>query len=157
MEVSLNPPLLAPAPISTQAPVNLQGSFILNAYDNCTCTCTTPKNGPATCNNPPVASCYSTAHAVFTQQTVSQTANSGQTSTSYGNDPTGAASVQNVNPWPSNLNIDNLINQYKSGATPPPFTCAGPRDNNAIPPVYPSCGTQSNQQFGTYPSAYLPT
>lgn len=158
MEVSLTPPLIAPAPISTQAPVNLQGSFILNAYDNCTCTCTAATNKtPMTCGvGQP--SCISKAHAVYTAQTVSQTGGSGQTTTSYGTDPTGPASVQNVNPWPANLNINNLINQYKSGAQRPSFagSCSGTQNFNATPPSYLSCGTQSNQAFGTFPGS-LPT
>ena len=45
MEVALNPPLIPPAPISVMAPVSLQGSYILNAYDNCKCNCTTTGNG----------------------------------------------------------------------------------------------------------------
>jgi hypothetical protein len=156
MEVALNPPLVPPSPISTQAPVNLQGSFILNAYDNCTCTCTSSKTGTSCGVGQP--GCVSNAHAVFTASTVSQTGNSGQTTTSYGTDPTGAASIQNVNPWPSNLNIDNLIKQYSSGGQLPGFasSCIGTRDNYAAPPSYPNCGTQTSQQFGTYPSG-LPT
>jgi hypothetical protein len=157
MEVSLNPPLVPPAPISTQAPVNLQGSFILNAYDNCSCTCTTPKNGPTVCGVGQPA-CVSSAHAVFTASTVSQTGGSGQTTTSYGTDPTGPASVQNVNPWPANLNIDNLIRHYSPGATMPSFaaSCSGTQNFTATPPQYLSCGTQTSQQFGTFPSS-LPT
>jgi hypothetical protein len=154
MEVSLNPPLVPPAAISTQAPVNLQGSFILNAYDNCTCSCTSSKTGTSCGVGQPA--CISTAHAVYTTNNVSQTGGSGQTTTSYGTDPTGAASVQNVNPWPANLNIDNLIRQYSSSAQMPNFACNGTRDLTTIPPSFPNCGTQSNQQFGTFPSN-LPT
>jgi hypothetical protein len=158
MEVSLNPPLVPPAPISTQAPVNLQGSFILNAYDNCSCTCTPATNKtPMTCGVGQPA-CVSSAHAVFTQSTVQQTGGSGQTTTSYGTDPTGAASVQGVNPWPANLNIDNLIRHYSPGASMPSFasSCTGTQNPYATPPSYLNCGTQSSQTFGTYPSS-LPT
>ena len=163
MEVSLNPPLIPPAPISTQAPVNLQGSFILNAYDNCTCTCTTARvngNDVTTCGNAPGKVCQSKAHAVFTENDVSVTGNSGNTITSYGNDPTKGTqsipgpSVQRVNPWPDSLNIDNLINQYKQNATSPSWGsgCSGTQSFYTQPPSYLNCGTQSNQMFGTYPS-----
>jgi hypothetical protein len=154
MEVALNPPLIPPAPISTQAPVNLQGSFILNAYDNCSCTCTTAKvsgKDVTTCGG---VGCYSQAHAVYTAHTVGVTGGSGETTSGYGSDPTGAASVQNVDPWP--YNIDDLINQYKVGAQTPGYSCTGTTDFFAMPPSYLNCGTQSNQTFGTYPSG-LPT
>jgi hypothetical protein len=162
MEVAFNPPLVPPAPISTQAPVNLQGSFILNAYDNCTCTCTqATKTSPTTCGG---AGCMSSAHAVFTQNDVSVTGGAGTTITSYGSDPTQGtqaipgASVQRVNPWPASLDINNLINQYKSGAVSPNWasSCNGTVNFTAQPPSYLNCGTQSNQNFGTYPSS-LPT
>jgi Tfp pilus assembly protein PilX len=165
MEVSLNPPLVPPAPISTQAPVNLQGSFILNAYDNCTCTCTTVKvggNNVTTCGNAPGKTCISRAHAVFTENDVSVTGGAGTTITSYGSDPTQGTqtipgpSVQRVNPWPDSLNIDNLINQYKLGATSPSWSCTGTPSFYTLPPSYLNCGTQSNVAFGTYPSG-LPT
>src|SRR5215467_1971418 len=156
MEVAFSPPLVPPAPISTQAPVNLQGSFILNAYDNCSCPCTTAAACAAT-------TCKS-AHAVFTENDVSVTGGAGTTLTSYGNDPTKGSqtipgpSVQRVNPWPDSLNINNLINQYKTGATSPGWSssCTGTTNFTATPPSYLNCGTHTNQQFGSYPSG-LPT
>ncbi len=160
MEVAFNPPLIPPAPISTMAPVNLQGSFILNAYDNCSCTCTPATNKtPMTCGVGQ-ASCYSTAHAVFTQNDVSVTGGAGTTVTSYGTDPTQGTqsvpgpSVQRVSPWPNSLNINNLITQYKAGATIPPWgtSCPGTANFTAMPPTYLNCGTQPSQNFGTYPS-----
>lgn len=149
MEVALNPALIPPAPISTQAPVNLQGSFILNAYDSCTCTCTTTGGGHpvTTCGG---AGCYNQAHAVYTANTVSVTGGAGQTISNFGSDPTSGASVQNVTPWP--YNIDDLINQYKVGAQSPNYSCTGTSDFFATPPSYLNCGTQSSQTFGTYPS-----
>jgi len=152
MEVAFKPPLVPPAPISTEAPVVLQGSFVLNAYDFCSCTCVPQKNGPTTCGGP---GCVNSAHAIFTENTVSQIGNSGQTITSFGTDPTGDASLQNQNPWPANLNINTLINQYKVGASPPPFLnqCTGIANPLGIPPSYKNCGTQTNQVFGTYPSS----
>lgn len=164
MEVALSPPLIPPAPISVQAPVSLQGSYVLNAYDNCTCTCTTTGSGnnqTTTCGQNQPA-CVKTAHAIYTQNSVSVIGNSGQTTTNYGSDPaTGTttqsgASVQGVNPWPNSLNINNLINQYKVGASIPNYTCTGTQNLTATPPTYENCGTQTSQTFGTYPTG-LPT
>src|SRR5712671_89983 len=162
MEVALNPPLVPPAPISVQAPVSLQGSYVLNAYDNCACNCTTTGNGnnQVTACLPragqPANACASSAHAIYTQNDVSTIGNSGSTTTSFGSDPTSTASVQHVNPWPNSLNIDNLINKYKAGATLPNFSCTGTQDLTTMPATYKNCGTQSSQQFGTYPTG-LPT
>jgi hypothetical protein len=162
MEVALNPPLIPPAPISVQAPVSLQGSYVLNAYDNCACSCTTTGNGnnQVTACLPragqPVNACASSAHAIYTQNDVSTNGNSGTTTTSFGADPTSTASVQHVNPWPNSLNIDNLINKYKAGATLPNYTCSGTQDLTTTPATYKNCGTQTSQHFGTYPSG-LPT
>ncbi len=152
MEVAFKPPLVPPAPISTQAPVGLQGSFVLNAYDFCSCTCTTPKNGPTTCGG---VGCVNSAHAIFTENTVSQIGNAGQTITSFGTDPTKGASLQNQNPWPDSLNINTLINQYKVGAASPGYasSCSGTANPLGIPPSYKNCGTQPNQVYGTYPSS----
>jgi hypothetical protein len=154
MEVALNPPLVTPAPISTQAPVNLQGSFVLDAYDSCTCTCSsTDSKGNVTYSTcPSKPGCDATAHAVYTAGTVSVTGGAGTTLTSFGNDPAGSASQQNVNPWP--YNIDDLIRQYKAGAQSPSWSssCQGTANYFATPPSYLNCGTQSNQTFGTYPS-----
>jgi hypothetical protein len=154
MEVALNPPLITPAPISTQAPVNLQGSFILDAYDNCTCTCTKldSKGNLTYTDCPDKPGCDKTAHAVYTAGTVSQTGGAGTTLTGFGSDLTGNASQQNVNPWP--YNIDDLINQYKPSSQSPNWasSCTGTTNFFATPPSYLNCGTQSSQTFGTYPS-----
>jgi hypothetical protein len=154
MEVALSPPLIAPAPISTQAPVNLQGSFVINAYDNCTCTCTTTGTGNNTTTTCGGVGCNSQAHAIYTGGAVSVSGGAGTTLTAYGSDPTQGASVQNVNPWP--YNIDDLINQYKAGASSPGYSCTGTSNFFATPPSYSNCGTQTSQTFGTYPSG-LPT
>ncbi|HET8888894.1 MAG TPA: hypothetical protein VFQ41_08320 [Candidatus Angelobacter sp.] len=164
MEVAFRPPLIPPAPISTQAPVVLQGSFVLNAYDFCSCTCTSSGDGnntTTTCNQPINPACKQNAHAIFTENTVSQIGTSGQTTTMYGTNPTGNASLQNQNPWPDSLNIDNLINQYKNQANTqsPPYSssCSGTAAPLAIPPSYKNCGTQSNQTYGTFPSSLDPS
>ena len=162
MEVALNPPLVPPAPISVQAPVSLQGSYALNAYDNCACSCTTTGNGAhqVTACLPragqPATACATSAHAIYTQNDVSTIGNSGSTTTSFGTDPTTTASVQHVNPWPNSLNIDNLINKYRPGSVSPSFTCTGTQDLTTTPATYKNCGTQTSQQFGTYPTG-LPT
>ena len=164
MEVALNPPLVPPAPISVMAPVSLQGSYILNAYDNCACSCTSTGNNnhQVTACVPrvgqPANACATSAHAIYTQNTVGVIGNSGSTITSYGSDPTSGTtttagpSVQGVNPWPNSLNINNLINQYKAGASIPPYTCTGTQDLTTTPATYKDCGTQSSQTFGTYPT-----
>jgi hypothetical protein len=164
MEVALNPPLIPPAPISVQAPVSLQGSYILNAYDNCKCSCTTTGSGnhQVTACVPrvgqPVNACNQSAHAIYTQNSVGVIGNSGSTITSYGGDPTSGTtttagpSVQGVNPWPNSLNINNLISKYSAGASIPNFTCTGTQDLTTTPATYKDCGTQSSQTFGTYPA-----
>jgi hypothetical protein len=156
MEVAFNPPLIPPAPISVQAPVNLQGSYVLNAYDNCSCTCTTTGSGNNQVTTCGVGqpNCKKSAHAIYTQNTVSVTGGAGQTQTNFGTDPATTASVQNVNPWPNSLNIDNLINKYKSlpGAVSPNYSCTGTPNFTGTPEVYKNCGTQTSQQFGTYPT-----
>jgi len=162
MEVAFRPPLIPPAPISTQAPVALQGSFILNAYDFCSCSCTTSGNGAntvTTCNQPLNPSCKQNAHAIFTENKVTQIGTSGRTTTMYGTNATGNASLQFQNPWPDSLNIDNLINQFKNqaGTQSPPYasSCTGISAPLAIPPTYKNCGTQSNQTYGAFPSSLL--
>jgi hypothetical protein len=155
MEVALNPALIAPAPISTEAPVGLNGSFAINAYDNCTCTSTTTgkgNNAVTTYGIPRQAgvACRDQAHAIFTGGQVAVAGGSGTATTSYGSDPTKGASVQGVDPWP--YNIDDLINQYKAGAPPSGFSCTGTQNFFATPPTYLNCGTQTKQTFGAYPS-----
>lgn len=149
MEVAFKPPLIPPAPISTETAVKLQGSFLLNAYDFCSCQCTTPKSGPATCN----PGCNSSAHAIFTSQTVTQVGN-GTTVSNFGTDPTGTASLQ-LQQWPNSMNIDRLINQYKPGASIPGYasSCTGTANPLGVPPTYLSCGTQTNQTYGTFPDS----
>jgi hypothetical protein len=168
MEVAFRPPLIPPAPISVMAPVQLQGSYILNAYDNCACSCTTSGNGNNASTScvpragQPANACTTSAHAIFTQNTVSVNGGSGNTITSFGSDPTqgtttqSGPSVQGVNPWPNSLNINNLINQYKVGASVPSYSCSGTQDLTTTPVIYKNCGTQTNQTYGTYPSG-LPT
>src|SRR5579871_5286354 len=83
MEVAFNPPLIPPAPISVMAPVSLQGSYILNAYDNCKCSCTLTGSGnhqvtacvPRT--GQPINACATSVHAIYTQNSVSVFGHSG--------------------------------------------------------------------------------
>jgi Tfp pilus assembly protein PilV len=156
MEVALIPPLIPPAPISVMAPVTLSGSFLLNAYDNCACSCTSTGKGAKQVNTcvpragQPASACVTSAPAIYTMNTVSQNGQ-GTTISSLGTDPTTTASVQSVNPWPKSLNINTLISKYSPGASAPPFTCSGTEDLTTTPATYKNCGTQSNQTFGTYP------
>ncbi len=164
MEVALTPPLITPAPISTQAPVTLQGSYVVDGTDFCSCKCTTTTSGTGanqttstSCNaTNGFGSCYDTAHAVYTAGTVTQLGTSGHSivDTSVNSSPY----VQNVNPWP--YNIDDLINQYKASSTSPSWagsSCTGTPNFFAIPPVYKVCGTFSQQTFGQYPTSMLGT
>jgi hypothetical protein len=154
MEIAASPPLVPNAPIATQAPVTLQGSYILNSYDNCTCKCTTSgsgSNATTTCTNLNGTACYNQAYAVETAGTVGTIGSSGQTISGQ-----PSPYQQNVNPWP--FDIDGLINNYKQNAQSPSWgsSCTGTINFTAIPPQYLNCGTQTSQQFGTYPSG-LPT
>lgn len=151
MEIANSPPLVPNAPIATEAPVKLQGSYVLNSYDNCTCTCTSSGSGSGTTTSCGGAGCYNSAYAVETQGTVSVVGSSGQTVSGQQNPyQTG------VNPWP--FDINSLINQYKQQSVSPSWStgCTGTQNFNTTPPQYLSCGTQSSQQFGTYPTG-LPT
>jgi hypothetical protein len=158
MELALSPALMPPATITTQAPVNLQGSYVLNAYDNCKCTCTTSgsgSNATTTCTNKTGNICDGSHHAVYTGGQVSTTGTAGQTITSFGTNPTGTASVQNVSPWPYDTNT--LIEQYKAQAqyttsAPWNYSCTGTANFTAVPATYQNCGTQTSQTFGVYPT-----
>lgn len=152
MEVASAPPIVPNAPISTQAPVTLQGSFQLNAYDSCTCTCTTSGTGSSATTTCGGAGCYNQAHAVQTAGTVNVVGNSGTTTA---NPTLGSPYLQNVNPWPYDIN--SLIDQYKNNAASPSWStsCTGTANFAAIPPQYLNCGTQTNQQYGTFPSSML--
>jgi len=129
--------------------VTLQGSYVVNAYDSCSCTCTTDTKGNTTCGGP---GCYNQAHAVLTAGTVSQLGSSGST---IANPNFSSPYIQNANPWP--YNIDQLINQYKASAARPSWSpsCTGTPSVFSIPPVYSNCGTQSSQVFGTFPPGML--
>jgi len=150
MEVALAPPLTPNAPIATDAPVTFIGSYVVNAYDFCTCQCTTTGTGSNTKTTCGGAGCYNQAVAVETGGTVSINGSSGQT---IANPALPSPYMQNVDPWP--FDINGLINTYKQGATVPPFTCSGTPNFSGTPPVYATCGTQTGQQFGGYPPSLL--
>lgn len=151
MEIANSPPITPNSPIATQAPVKLQGSYVLNSYDNCTCTCTSSGSGnntTTTCGGP---GCYNQAYAVETAGGVNTVGSSGQTISGQ-----PSPYLTGVNPWP--FDIDGLINQFKQQSTSPNWSssCGGTQNFNSIPPQYLNCGTQTSQQFGTYPTG-LPT
>lgn len=151
MEIANSPPITPNSPIATQAPVKLQGSYVLNSYDNCTCTCTSSGSGSGTTTTCGGAGCYNQAYAVETAGGVNTDGSSGQTISGQ-----PSPYLTGVNPWP--FDIDGLINQFKQQSSSPNWSssCTGTQNFNSIPPQYLSCGTQSSQQFGTYPSG-LPT
>ena len=142
MEVALTPPIIPPGAIAAKAPVTLQGSFQLNAYDSCNSTCTYDNKGNVTgCKGP-----Y--GYAVYTENTVSQIGGSGQTLSGAGTDPTKEpVSMLNVPDaqWP--YNMDNLINTLKQTAQPANYSCTGTQSFYSVPPSYLNCGTQTNQIF----------
>jgi hypothetical protein len=155
MEVASSPPLIPNAPIATEAPITLEGSYVLNSYDNCTCKCTTSGTGSdakTTCTDlSSTVSCNKKAYAIETGGTVDVNGGSGVTVSAQ-----PSPYQTNVQPWP--FDINQLINTYKQNSTSPNWSksCSGTANFTATPPQYLSCGTQSSQQFGTYPSG-LPT
>lgn len=159
MEVAYTPPLIVPGTISTQAPVTLQGSYSLQSYDNCSCSCTTDsKTGVTSCTTRAgFTQCNNQAHVIYTAGTVNVNGSSGQVISNWGNNAT-SASLQNQS-WPYNVN--NLIDQFKAGAAnaglsaPWNYNCTGTPNFTSTPEVYAACGTQSSQQFGTFPPNLL--
>jgi hypothetical protein len=139
MEVAINPPfyVLPNGTVSAKAPITIKGNLQVNGYDNCNCTSTGANRPGMICNAKP--------YAIYSNNTISQNGNAA-TLTSGEPQPT----LQNVNPWP--YNVDDLINAYRnSGAiTPGDISCTGTPDFTAKPPVYASCGV-TGDNFGTYP------
>lgn len=154
MEVAITPPLYPPGTISTQAPVNLHGSYSLQSYDNCSCKQTTVNGNTVWVPRSAGATCNQNAHVIYTGGSISTQGSSGVVLSNYGNSA-NSASVQNVNPWP--FDVNKLINQYKNGAinasttAPYNYSCTGTPNFTATPPVYASCGLQTSQGFGGFP------
>jgi hypothetical protein len=171
MEVAFTPPIYAPGTITTQAPVNLTGSYSIQSDDFCTCTCTQNTVGTGanqvtttTCvtktnqvNNPPKA-CLNTPNSIFSGGSITQNGTSGGVISTLGTN-VFTSSAQNVSPWP--FDINKLINTYKAAAqnasttAPWKYGCTGTPDFTKMPPVYASCGTQTSQNFGTFPPNLL--
>jgi hypothetical protein len=157
MEVAFTPPVYPPGTISTKAPVNLQGSYSIQSYDNCTCTSTTTGSGNNTVTtygvSRPGKTCNMQAHVIATNGSVSVNGNSGTVISNYGTTAQSASVV--LNPWPYDTN--QLINKFKSGAqnagttAPWNYSCNGTVNFSAMPPQYANCGTQTGQGFGTFP------
>ena len=139
MEVAINPPfyILPNGTVSAKAPITIKGNLQVNGYDNCNCTATGANRPGMICNAKP--------YAIYSNNNVTQNGNAA-TLTSGESQPT----LQNVNPWP--YNVDDLINAYRNGGaiTPGGVSCTGTPDFTAKPPVYASCGV-SGANFGTYP------
>lgn len=148
MEVALLPPINPPGAVAAQAPINLQGNLQVNGYDNCNCTSTETSRPGKTCDGSHLA--------VFSANDVSQTGNATTLSSGIGNGLTTYDGQGNVvhqgataanQPWP--YDVSQMISDYKTGAqnaattAPWNFSCTGS-------PA--SCGTQTGQNFGTYPT-----
>lgn len=151
MEVATSPPLIPNAPIATEAPITMEGSYVLNSYDNCSCTCTTSGSGSNAVTTCGGTGCQNQAYAAETAGTVDINGGSGVTISGQ-----SSPYKTGVNPWPYDIN--DLINTYKQNSVSPNWspTCTGTANFTSIPPQYLNCGTQSSQNFGTYPSG-LPT
>jgi hypothetical protein len=145
MEVSPDPPLVTHGAVDSQDHVDLNGQLNINAYDFCSCSCTTTKvsgQDVTTCTNRVGKSCDGSKYAIYASGTVdppgpSQTFTSGQT----------PAVAQNQ-PWPWDL--DGLVDQFKNApgtvnTSQPPYnyTCTGG-----------TCGNYSGQTYGVPP--YFP-
>ncbi|HMC31318.1 MAG TPA: PilX N-terminal domain-containing pilus assembly protein, partial [Candidatus Angelobacter sp.] len=148
MEVALTPPINPPGAVAAQAPIGLQGNLQVNGYDNCTCTATNASRPGKTCDGSHLA--------VFSANDVSQIGNAATLSSGVGSglttyDKNGNVITQGATaanqPWPYDVN--QMISDYKTSAqnaattAPWNFSCSGS-------PV--SCGTQTGQSFGTYPT-----
>ncbi|HLW51888.1 MAG TPA: hypothetical protein VKW06_03505 [Candidatus Angelobacter sp.] len=158
MEVAYTPPMTVPGTISTEAPVTLQGSYQIQSDDNCSCSCTTdPKTGLSTCTaRAGFAQCYNQAHPIYTAGSINVNGNSGSVISNWGTSAV-TASLQNQ-PWPPPgiKDVNTLINMFESGAKnttgqPWNYTCSGTPNFTSTPAVYANCGTQTSQQFGTFP------
>ncbi|HLZ00208.1 MAG TPA: hypothetical protein VKT33_14210 [Candidatus Angelobacter sp.] len=165
MELASPPPVIVnpQGTVSTEAPISFKGtSTSVSAIDYCTCNvnnCTTNHSGDTSCTafpTTPATPCNTSHNTVYTANTISTSGNPTAIS-AFGNSLTGPASVQNVSPWP--YNISSLITQYQNQSIPASFnsSCTGTPNFTSIPPVYSSCGTQSGQTFGTYPTQFPST
>jgi hypothetical protein len=155
MEVAYTPPMYTQGTITTQAPVTLQGSYSLQSYDNCSCSCTTDsKSGVTTCTPRAGATqCNNSAHVIYTAGTVNVNGGSGTVISNWGTSAT-VASLQNQ-AWPYDIN--KLISEFspaaQNAATTSPWNwnCSGTPNFTSTPAVYANCGTQTSQGFGTFP------
>jgi hypothetical protein len=159
MEVAFTPPLVIPSPITVDATLSMIGSYIITSYDNCSCVQHTIAGvttwGPA----PGAAACYSSAPAAITSGGVGMSGGAGVVFSSLGTTML-TASVQ-VNPFP--FPTDQYINTFKqiaqnaSTTKPWDYNCTGTPNLTSTPPTFASCGTQTNQAFGTYPPNIIAT
>ncbi|HEY2168167.1 MAG TPA: hypothetical protein VGJ30_00965 [Candidatus Angelobacter sp.] len=154
MEVALSPPLNSPGAVAAQAPIGLQGNLQVNGYDNCTCTATETSRPGKTCDGSHLA--------VFSAAGVGQTGNAATLSSGLGNGLTTYDSNGNVvtqgataanQPWP--YNVDQMISDLKNLPTTQNAANTSPwnfSNSSSVCSGTPAdCGTQSGQNFGTYP------
>lgn len=141
MEVASPPPFITNSAVASEASVVLQGSHTIDGYDSCSCQCV-GSGSSMTCVDKPGRTCLRDKYAVYSNGNVQTNGSSG--SVSAGTTPT---KMENA-PWP--YDIPDLISQYRSrGVVSPPWV--GECTTSGSPPVT-SCGTRSNQVFGTYPT-----
>jgi Tfp pilus assembly protein PilX len=131
MEIAPGLPISVDAAVASQAAVILKGSFLLNGYDNCTCT----PNSAGVYVSRAGRTCDNTKWALKTAGDITQNGTSG--SSIAGVSP---PAVQNQ-VW--NYDIPGLINIYKKQADllPAGTSCTS---NN--------CGNFSGLNIGTYPT-----
>jgi hypothetical protein len=130
MEVAPSLPITVDGTVTSQDDVTLNGSYVLNGYDNCACQL---QNGQYVNRSGKVCT---SKYALYTSGSITTNGSSG--SSISGTNPVQVSSQ----PW--NYNIPNMINQFKNQpgtVFPAGQTCAGS-----------NCGNYSNSQFGTYPS-----
>jgi hypothetical protein len=149
MEVALAPPINPPGAIAAEAPISMNGSLVVNGYDNCNCTATNTSRPGKTCDG--------SHSAVYSANTVSQSGGPSETLSSgmgtglttydaNGHVVTQGATAANQ-PWP--YDVAQMISDYKVTATnastsaPWNFNCTGSPAN---------CGIQNSQQFGGFPT-----
>jgi hypothetical protein len=134
MEVAPQLPFNVNGTVSSQADVTLKGSFVLNGYDNCSCTYNsstklyTSRSGKA-CNS---------KYSLYTSGNITQNGSSGQPISGL-NPP-----MVQSQPWP--YNIPNLISRLENQpgtVMPAGSTCAG---------TPPTCSVSPGSSFGTFPS-----
>ena len=143
MEVALDPPILPHGAMDSQDHVSLNGQLTVNAYDYCTCSCTT-SNGVTTCTDRSGVTCDRTKYAIYASGSVDNP--NASENLIAGTNPV----VAQNQPWPWDLN--SLISKYATATgtvnvtqSPYSWNCASS-----------DCGTRAGNSFGV-PPTFPPT